>query len=130
MSFFHFPNQVLKLKVHDQLQNADEESLLARHIKVICATFWVSFSLKSKGTAFPILKLKACDQSKQPRKKLFCDMIIKYYLCNDLCKLLIKSKACGGTNSKNIYHCQRRMQTNFPQNAIWHHNFCAHIQKF
>ena len=29
-----------------------------------------------------ILKSKACDQSIQERKKLFCHMIVKNYLCN------------------------------------------------
>ena len=29
-----------------------------------------------------ILKSKACDQSIQARKKLFCHMIVKNYLCN------------------------------------------------
>ena len=37
-----------------------------------------------------ILKLKARDQSKRARKKLFCHVAIKNYLCNVLCKFLIK----------------------------------------
>ena len=37
-----------------------------------------------------ILKSKACDKSIQVRTKLFCHMIIKNYLCNVLCKCLIK----------------------------------------
>ena len=40
---------------------------------VLCATFCVSFSSKLKANIFlkHILKLKACDQSKQTRRKLF-----------------------------------------------------------
>ena len=70
---------------------------------VICAMHCVYFSSKSKATnIFPkhILKLKAQDQSIQPRKKLFCSMIVKNYLCNVLCKFLIKMEARGGVKSK------------------------------
>ena len=51
---------------------------------VTCATFCVSFSSKLKANVFPkhILKLKARDQSIQERKKLFCQVIVKNYLCN------------------------------------------------
>ena len=48
-----------------------------------CATLCVSFSLKSKAiNVFPkhILKLQACDQSNQARKKLVCHMIVRNYL--------------------------------------------------
>ena len=37
-----------------------------------------------------ILKSKARDQSIQARKKLFCHVIVKNYLCNVLCKFFIK----------------------------------------
>ena len=36
-----------------------------------------------------ILKSKARDQSIQARKKLFCHMTVKNYLCNVSCKFLI-----------------------------------------
>ena len=57
------------------------------------ATLCVSFSSKSKAiNVFPkhILKLKARDQSIQARKKLFCHVIVKNYLCNVSQKFLIK----------------------------------------
>ena len=60
---------------------------------VTCATLCVSFSSKSKAiNVFPkhILKLKARDQSIQARKKLFCHVIVKNYLCNVSWKFLIK----------------------------------------
>ena len=44
-----------------------------------------NFSSQSKAiNVFPkdILKSKACDQSIQARKKLFCHMIVKNYLCS------------------------------------------------
>ena len=53
----------------------------------------ISFSSKSKATnIFPknILKSKARDQSFQARKKLFCHVIVKKYLCKVSCKFLIK----------------------------------------
>ena len=37
-----------------------------------------------------ILKSKALDKSIQARKKLFCNVIVKNYLCDGLCKVLIK----------------------------------------
>ena len=63
---------------------------------VVITKFYVSFPSKLKATiGFPklILKLKASDQSKQARKKLFCHVIIYDYLCDVLCKLLIKAKS-------------------------------------
>ena len=59
----------------------------------ICATLYLSFSSKSKATnVFPkhILKSKVRDQSIQARKKLFCHVMVKDYLCNVLCKVFIK----------------------------------------
>ena len=62
------------------------------HDIVICARLCVSFSSKQKSTVFPkhILKSKVHDQSIQARKKLSCHVIVKNYLCNILCKFLIK----------------------------------------
>ena len=63
------------------------------HYIVICIMLCVSFLSKSKAAnVFPkhILKSKAHDQSIQARKKLFCYAILKNYLCNVLCKFLIK----------------------------------------
>ena len=60
---------------------------------VICAMLCVCFSSKSKGiNVFPkyILKSKAHDQPIHARKKLFCNAIVKNYLCSVLCKFLIK----------------------------------------
>ena len=105
MGFFRFPNHILKLKVLDQPQSAGEESILIRgSYIVLCATLCVTFSSKSKATnVFPkhILKSKAHDQSIQARKNLFCRVIVKNYLCNVLCKFLIKMEALGGAKSKN-----------------------------
>ena len=50
------------------------------YYRVICATFCVNISSKSKATnvfSKHILKLKARDQSIQARKKLFCHVIVK-----------------------------------------------------
>ena len=59
-----------------------------------------SFSSKSKATNVSpkhtnvfskhILKSKARDQLIQARKKLSCHVIVNNYLCNVLCKFLIK----------------------------------------
>ena len=60
---------------------------------VPCKTLCVSFSSKSKATNTflkHILKSKARDQSIKSRKKLFCHVIVKNYLCNFLCEFLIK----------------------------------------
>ena len=60
---------------------------------VTCATLCVSFLSKSEAiNVFPkhILKSKARDQSIQARKKLFCHVIVKNYLCNVSWKFLIK----------------------------------------
>ena len=59
---------------------------------------------KSKATnVFPkhILKSKEHDQSIHARKKMFCRVIVQNYLCNILCKSLIKMETRGGTKSKN-----------------------------
>ena len=56
----------------------------------------VSFSSKLKATnVVPkhILKSKARDESIQARKKLFCLVIVKNYLCNILWEFLIKIKS-------------------------------------
>ena len=61
---------------------------------ITCATLCVSFSSKSKAIyIFPklILKPKARDQSIQARKKLFCHVIVKNYLYNNVSwNILIK----------------------------------------
>ena len=48
-----------------------------------------------------ILKSKAHDQSIQAKKKLFCHVILKKYLCNVSWNIWSKSKARGGVKSKN-----------------------------
>ena len=68
------------------------------------ATLCVNFSSKSKAInvfSKHILKLKARDQSIQERKKLFCHVIIKNYLCNVSWKFLIKSESTWRWKSKN-----------------------------
>ena len=63
---------------------------------VTYAMLCVSFSLKSKAiNVFPkhILKSKACGQSNQARKKLFCQVIVKNYLSNVSWTFLIKTKS-------------------------------------
>ena len=74
---------------------------------VICATLWVSFLSKSKATnVFPkyILKLKARYQSIQARKKLFCQVIVKNYLCNVSCEFLIKIESTWRREIKEQTH--------------------------
>ena len=56
----------------------------------------VSFSSKLEATTvFPkyILKSKVCSKSIQARKKLYCHVRVKNYLCNILWKFLIKIKS-------------------------------------
>ena len=56
----------------------------------ICATLYLRVSSKSKATnVFPkhILKSKVRGKSIQARKKLFCHVIVKDYLCNVLIKI-------------------------------------------
>ena len=63
---------------------------------VICATLCVSFSSKLKATnVFPkhILNSKARDRLIQASKKLLCHVIVNNYLCNVLCKFLMKSES-------------------------------------
>ena len=72
----------MKLRVPDQRQSAEEESLLTCDVTVNCATLCVSFLTKSETiNVFPklILKSKARDQSIQGRKKLFCHVIVKNF---------------------------------------------------
>ena len=60
---------------------------------VICATLCINFSLKLKATNVSpkkILKSNTLDKIIQARKKLFCHVIVKNYLCNVLRKFLIK----------------------------------------
>ena len=93
---------------------------------VISATLFVNFSLKSKATnVFPkyILKSKACDKSIQARKKLFCHVIIKNYLCNVLCKFLIKFESTWRREIKEqalqltLLYCGRTVRSS-------HRRFC------
>ena len=73
----------------------------------------VSFSSKLKATnVFPkhILKLKACDQSIQAIKKLFCHVIVKNYFCSVSCKFLIKIE--------NTWRCKIKEQA--PQLTLLH----------
>ena len=70
---------------------------------VICATLCVIFSSKSKATnIFPkhILKSKAHDKSIQARKKLFCHVIVKNYLCNIFCKFFLKIESTWRRETK------------------------------
>ena len=64
---------------------------------VTFATLGVRFSSKSKGIIF----FPKRDQSIQARKKLFCHVIVKNYLCNVWWTFWSKSKACGGVKLKN-----------------------------
>ena len=71
----------------------ERKSFDTRYYIVVCATLCVSFSSKLKATnVFPkhILKSKPRDQSIQARKKLFCHVIVKNYLCNVSREILIK----------------------------------------
>ena len=71
---------------------------------VICATLCVNFLLKSKATnVFPkhILKSKAPDKSTQARRKMFCHVMVKNYLCNVLSKFLITFESTWRRKSKN-----------------------------
>ena len=66
------------------------------------STFCVSFSSKSKANiVFPkyILKPKARDKSIQERKKLYCHVTVKNYLCNFLCKFFL----CWSLFIKKLY---------------------------
>ena len=64
----------------------------------------VSFATKATDV-FPkhILKSKTCNQSIQARKKLFCHVIVNNYLCNVLCKFLIKIES--------MWRCKIKEQT-------------------
>ena len=68
--------------------------------------FFVCFPSKQKATnVFPkhILKLEACDQLIQARKKLFCCMMVKNYLRNILFKFLI--------NTEGMWRCEINEKT-------------------
>ena len=94
---------------------------------VICATLCVSFSSNSKTTnVFPkhILKSKACDQSIQARKKLFCHVIVKNYFCNILSKFLIKIESMWRREIKEqtpqltLLYCSRTVRSNHQRCSI------------
>ena len=87
---------------------------------VICATLCLSFSSKSKAAnVFPkhILKSKARDQLIQARNNLFCHKIVKNYLCNVLCKFLIKIESIWRRKIKDqtpqlaLLNCARTVKT-------------------
>ena len=93
---------------------------------VISATLFVSFLSKSKATnvfSKHILKSKACDKSIQARKKLFCHVIIKNYLCNVLRKFLIKFESTWRREIKEqalqltLLYCGRTVRSS-------HRRFC------
>ena len=65
----------------------------------------VSFLSKSKAiNVFPkhILKSKARDQSIQAKKKLFCHVIVRNYLCNLSWKFLIKIESTWRREIKEL----------------------------
>ena len=73
---------------------------------VLWATTCLRFSSKSKTTnVFPkhILKSKVRDQWIQARKKGFCHVTVKNYLCNVSCKFLIKTES--------TWRCEIKEQT-------------------
>ena len=112
----------------------------------ICATLCVSFWSKLKATnVFPkhILKSKARDQPIQARKKLFCHVILKNYLCNVLCRFLIKIEStwrreikeqapqvtllyCGGAVRSSHRMCTIK-KTAFKYFAISTENTCVEV---
>ena len=78
---------------------------------VICATLCVNFSSKSKATNVSpkhILKSNTLDRIIQARKKLFCHVIVKNYLCYVLRKIS-SSQAREGVKSNKKHpswlHC-------------------------
>ena len=86
---------------------------------VICAMLCVSFLSNSKATNVflkHILKSKACDKSIQARKKLFCHVIVNNYLCNVLCKSLIKFESTWRrevkeqTTKQTLLYCGRTVR--------------------
>ena len=88
---------------------------------VTCAMLCVSFSLKSKAiNIFPkhILKSKACNQSIQVRKKLFCQVIVKNHLCNVSWKFLIELESMWRHKIKDqapqltLFYCGRTAWSN------------------
>ena len=105
-AFFRFPNHTLKLKA-PTWPTAKCRGRKSFDIVVACATLCVSFSSKSKATNVfrkHTLKSKARDQPIQARKKLFCHMIIKNYLCNFPWKFLIKTESTWRRESKEQEH--------------------------
>ena len=94
---------------------------------VICVTLGVSFSSKSETTnVFPkhILKSKAHDKSIQIRKNLFCHLIVKNYLCNGLCKCLIKIKGMWKhkikeqTSQLTLLYCGRTVRSSHQRCSV------------
>ena len=94
---------------------------------VICATLCVSFSTKSKAVnVFPknILKSKARNKSLQARKKLFCHVIVNNYLCNVLCKFLVKFESMWSRKIKEqtpqltLLYCGRTVRSSHQRFSI------------
>ena len=93
----------------------------------ICATLCVSCSSKSKATNVfqkHILKSKARAQSVQAKKKLFCHVIVKNYLCNVLCKILIKTENTWWRETKEqtlqltLLYCGRAVRSSHRKCSI------------
>ena len=103
----------------------------------LCSTLYMFFIKLKVTNVFPkhILKLKAHDQSSQPRKKLFCWLIVNDYFCNNLCKFLIKTKSMyrwrEGQNQWRKtpatftilrYDCQKQPPDVFYEKAVLSHH--------
>ena len=126
-AFFRFLNHILKLKTLDQPQST---GWVFWHIILhsYFATLCVSFSSKSKASnVFPknILKSKAHDKSIQARKKIFCHLIVKTYLCNVLRKVLIKIESTWRREIKEqapqltLLFCGRTVKKHLRTAAFW-----------
>ena len=119
MQYFCFDSILLFSKSYPEIESTWStakcrwrKSFDTWHYIVLCATLSVSFSSRLKATNVfvkHILKSKEHDQSIQERKKLFCCIIVKNYLCNILCKFLIETGLHWGAKSKKrhpswLYH--------------------------
>ena len=103
MQYFCLHNILLFSKSYSEIESTwptakcrGRKSFDTWYYIVNCVTLCVNLSSKSKAInvfSEHIPKLKARDQSIQARKKLFCHVIIKNYLCNFSWKFLIKSES-------------------------------------
>ena len=85
--------------------------LLTRHSSVFQFMSWYWSTAKCRRrkstdtwyNVFPkhILKSKAPDKSTQARRKMFCHVMVKNYLCNVLSKFLITFESTWRRKSKN-----------------------------